>query len=63
MQAAVVRTDGWREPIDTVGTALPATGIGRTTPAGNARTRAAAAVSLLRVLQRQQEQERKKTAR
>jgi len=28
---------GW-EPVDTAGTALPATGIGRTTPAGNART-------------------------
>jgi len=53
---------GW-EPVDTAGLALPATGIGRTTPAGNARTRDAAAVSLLRALQRQQEQERKKAAR
>jgi hypothetical protein len=53
---------GW-EPVDAAGTALPATGIGRTTPAGNARTRDAAAVSLLRALQRQQEQERKKAAR
>lgn len=53
---------GW-EPVDTAGTALPATGIGRTTPAGNARTRDAAAVSLLRALQHQQEQEREKAAR
>jgi hypothetical protein len=53
---------GW-EPVDAVGTALPATGIGRTTPAGNARTRDAAAVSLLRALQRQQEQEREKVTR
>ena len=53
---------GW-EPVDLSGLALPATGIGRTTPAGNARTRDAAAVSLLRALQRQQEQERKKAAR
>jgi hypothetical protein len=37
------------------GLALPAKGTGRTTPAGNARTRDAAAVSLLRALQRQQE--------
>lgn len=48
---------GW-EPVDTADTALPATGIGRVTPVGNARTRDAAAVSLLRALQRQQEQER-----
>ena len=53
---------GW-EPVDTAGTALPATGIGRVTSAGNARTRDAAAVSLLRALQRQQGQERKKAAR
>jgi hypothetical protein len=53
---------GW-EPVDTAGTALRATGIGRVTSAGNARTRDAAAVSLLRALQRQQEQERKKAAR
>ena len=52
-----------REPADTAGIALPATGIGRTTPAGNARTRDAAAVSLLRAIQRQQEHERKKAAR
>ena len=50
-----------REPVDAAGTALPVTGIGRTTPAGNARTRDAAAVS--RALQRQQEEERKKVAR
>lgn len=53
---------GW-EPADTAGIALPATGIGRTTPAGNARTRDAAAVSLLRAIQRQQEHERRKAAR
>ena len=53
---------GW-EPVDTAGIALPATGIGRTTPAGNARTRDAAAVSLLRAIQRQQEHERRKAAR
>jgi hypothetical protein len=53
---------GW-EPVDTAGTALPATGIGRTTPAGHASTRDAAAVSLLRALQRQQEAEHKKAAR
>ncbi|HUZ35732.1 MAG TPA: hypothetical protein VMV17_05340 [Streptosporangiaceae bacterium] len=49
---------GW-EPVDNTGLALPATGIGRVTPAGNARTRDAAAVSLLRALQRQQENEHK----
>ena len=49
---------GW-EPVDNTGLALPATGIGRTTPAGHARTRDAAAISLLRALQRQQENERK----
>lgn len=53
---------GW-EPVDNTGTALPATGIGRTTPAGHASTRDAAAVSLLRALQRQQEDERRKLAR
>jgi hypothetical protein len=53
---------GW-EPVDTAGNALPATGIGRVTPAGNARTRDAAAVSLLRALQRQQDQERNNAAR
>ena len=52
-----------RAPVDTAGIALPATGIGRTTPAGNARTRDAAAVSLLRAIQRQQEHERRKAAR
>ena len=50
---------GW-EPVDNAGLALPATGIGRTTPAGHARTRDAAAISLLRALQRQQENERKR---
>jgi hypothetical protein len=50
---------GW-EPVDNTGLALPATGIGRTTPAGHARTRDAAAVSLLRALKRQQENERKR---
>jgi hypothetical protein len=45
---------GW-EGVDNVSTALPATGIGRVTAAGNARTRDAAAVSLLRALQREQE--------
>lgn len=49
---------GW-EPVDSTGLALPATGTGRVTPAGNARTRDAAAVSLLRALQRQQENERR----
>jgi hypothetical protein len=49
---------GW-EPVDNTGLALPATGIGRVTPAGNARTRDAAAVSLLRALQRQQGTEHK----
>jgi hypothetical protein len=50
---------GW-EPVDSTGLALPATGTGRVTPAGNARTRDAAAVSLLRALQRQQENDRKR---
>jgi hypothetical protein len=49
---------GW-EPADNTGLALPATGIGRVTPAGNARTRDAAAVSLLRALQHQQENNHK----
>jgi len=52
---------GW-EAVDNAGTALPATGIGRVTAGGNARTRDAAAVSLLRVLLRQQEDERKQKA-
>jgi len=49
---------GW-ETVDNTGLPLPATGIGRVTPAGNARTRDAAAVSLLRALQHQQENEHK----
>ena len=49
---------GW-EPVDSTGLALPATGIGRVTTAGNARTRDAAAVSLLRALQSQQENDHK----
>lgn len=53
---------GW-EPVDNTGLALPATGIGRVTTAGNARTRDAAAVSLLRALQRQQENEPKRKPR
>lgn len=53
---------GW-EPVDLSGLALPVKGTGRVTPAGNARTRDAAAVSLLRALQRQQERERGKAAR
>jgi hypothetical protein len=53
---------GW-EPVDAAGTALPATGIGRVTAPGNARTRDAAAVSLLRALHRQQEKERGKATR
>ena len=48
---------GW-EGVDNAGTALPAAGIGRVTAAGNARTRDAAAVSLLRALLRQQEGQR-----
>ena len=50
-------------PFDLSGLALPVKGTGRVTPAGNARTRDAAAVCLLRALQCQQEQERKKAAR
>jgi hypothetical protein len=53
---------GW-EPVDLPGLALPVKGTGRVTPAGNARTRDAAAVGLLHALQRQQEQERKEAAR
>ncbi|MGH3181482.1 MAG: hypothetical protein ACRDOH_32470 [Streptosporangiaceae bacterium] len=52
---------GW-ESIDNTGLALPATSIGRTTAAGNARTRDAAAVSLLQALLRQQEHERTSAA-
>lgn len=48
------------EPVDLSGLPLPVKGTGRVTPAGNARTRDAAAVSLLRALQRQQEQQQKK---
>jgi hypothetical protein len=47
---------GW-QAVTNAGTALPVTGTGRVTAAGNARTRDAAAVSLLRALQRQQEDE------
>lgn len=50
---------GW-EPVDLSGLVLPVKGTGRVTPAGNARTRDAAAVSLLRALQHQQEDERKR---
>jgi hypothetical protein len=50
---------GW-EAVTNAGTALPATGTGRVTAAGNARTRDAAAVSLLRTLLRNQENERRK---
>lgn len=49
---------GW-EPVDLSGLALPVKGTGRVTPAGNARTRDAAAVSLLRALQRQQQEDKK----
>jgi hypothetical protein len=52
---------GW-EGAGNAGTALPAAGIGRVTAAGNARTRDAAAVSLLRALLRQQESSRAKPA-
>lgn len=48
------------EAIDNAGTALPATGTGRVTAAGNARTRDAAASTRLRALLRQQENDRKK---
>jgi hypothetical protein len=53
---------GW-EGVDNVGLALPATNTGRTTPAGNARTRDAAAVSLLQALLRQQENQPQSTGR
>ena len=53
---------GW-EAVGNAGTALPAAGIGRITIAGNARTRDAAAVSLLRALLRQQESEPKTATR
>jgi hypothetical protein len=47
---------GW-EAVDNAGTAVLATGTGRVTAAGNALTRDAAAVSLLRTLLRNQEGE------
>jgi hypothetical protein len=50
---------GW-EAVTNAGTALPATGTGRITVAGNARTRDAAAVSLLNTLLREQENQRRK---
>jgi len=50
---------GW-EAVTNAGTALPATGTGRITAAGNARTRDAAAVSLLNALLREQENQRRK---
>ncbi len=50
---------GW-EAITNAGMALPATGTGRITAAGNARTRDAAAVSLLSTLLREQENQRRK---
>jgi len=50
---------GW-EAVTNAGTALPATGTGRVTAAGNARTRDAAAVSLLNALLREQENQRRK---
>lgn len=53
---------GW-EAVTNAGAVLPATGTGRVTTAGNARTRDAAAVSLLHVLRRQQEDERRRSAR
>lgn len=52
---------GW-EAVDNAGTALPATGTGRVTAGGNARTRDAAAISLLRTLLRQQENDRRRKA-
>jgi hypothetical protein len=45
---------GW-QPVTNAGVALPVTATSRVTPAGNARTRDAAAISLLHALQRQQE--------
>jgi hypothetical protein len=53
---------GW-EAADNTGLALPPAGIGRITSGGNARTRDAAAVSLLHALQRQQENDRKRKHR
>jgi hypothetical protein len=50
---------GW-EAVTNAGTALPATGTGRITAAGNARTRDAAAVSLLNALLREQENQPRK---
>jgi hypothetical protein len=41
--------------VTTDGTVLPVKGTGRVTPGGNARVRDAAAVSLLRALQQEQE--------
>jgi hypothetical protein len=43
------------EPVDLSGIVLPVTGTGRVTAAGSARTRDAAAVSLLTWLLREQE--------
>ena len=51
------------EAADNTGLALPAASIGRVTTAGNARTRDAAAVSLLRALQHQQHNRRKRRPR
>jgi hypothetical protein len=45
---------GW-QPLTNDGTPLPVTSTSRVTPVGNARTRDAAAVSLLHFLHRQQE--------
>jgi len=50
---------GW-EAADNTGLALPTAATGRVTAAGNARTRDAAAVSLLHALQRQQQNGRKR---
>lgn len=50
---------GW-EAADNTGLALPAASTGRVTAAGNARTRDAAATSLLHALQRQQQNGRKR---
>jgi len=47
------------EPVDLAGLPLPVKGTGRVTPAGNARTRDAAAVSLLHALQNQQQEDKK----
>ncbi len=48
------------EPVDLSGLPMPVKGTGRVTPAGNARTRDAAAVSLLRALQRQQQEDKQR---